>query len=897
MQEAAGTTTSPGPLPTPDIIDATPINMSGTGGKVALVADSASLGCNGGSAPCSVAQLALIVDLVGWDGANFFEGPAPAPATTNPTAVVRNDGGCTDTDSNAADFTVATPTPRNTLSPFHGCVAVDLPPSVVSTVPANGAAGVALDGNVTVTFSEPVDVADGWFTLACTAGGTRTATVTGGPTVFTIDPDANLRPSDSCTLTVHGADVTDQDGAPDAMSGDFAATFTTAEGCGSPYTPIPAIQGSGPTAAITGPVTTEGVVVGDYEGASPNLRGFFVEDPTGDGNPATSDGIFVFEGSNANTVSVGDAVRLSGNAGENQGQTQISVGTITACGTGTVAPADVTLPFTSLDFPERYEGMLVRMPQTLYVTEHFQLGRFGQVVMSAGDRLFEPTSLVSPGAAAIAMQAQNDLDRIIVDDDSQTQNPDPILFGRGGDPLSAANTLRGGDTATGMVAVMTYTWAGNSASGNAYRLRPVGALGGGVPDFVAANARPESPPAVGGTVRVAGMNLLNFFNTFDGASSSPPYACTGGVGGELMDCRGADDPGEFARQWPKTVAAIVGTGADVIGFAEMENDGYGPDSAVAFLVDRLNEATAPGTYAYIDVDAATGQVNALGTDAIKVGVLYKPARVTPVGTTAALNSVEFVNGGDSAPRNRPALAQAFRENATGETFVVSPNHLKSKGSACDLPDSGDGQANCAAVRTNAANLLASWLAGDPTGTGAAGRTLIVGDLNSYAKEDPIAALESDGFTNLISSRIGAHAYSYVFDGQWGYLDYALGSAGILSDVTGVGEWHINADEPSVLDYNDDFKTAGQIVSLYAPDQYRISDHDPVLVGLALHPTVEGMCTLVRQFVTKNEGLRNSLCVKLQNGAYGAFVNEVRAQSGKALTTEQAALLEQRVGLL
>ncbi len=129
--------------------------------------------------------------------------------------------------------------------------------------------------------------------------------------------------------------------------------------------------------------------------------------------------------------------------------------------------------------------------------------------------------------------------------------------------------------------------------------------------------------------------------------------------------------------------------------------------------------------------------------------------MTPVGATAALNSPAFVNGGDSDPRNRPALAQAFRENATGETFVVSVNHLKSKGSACDTPDSNDGQANCAVVRTNAANLLASWLASDPTGTGAADRTLVVGDLNSYAKEDPIAALEGDGFTNLIASRIGA----------------------------------------------------------------------------------------------------------------------------------------------
>ena len=324
----------------------------------------------------------------------------------------------------------------------------------------------------------------------------------------------------------------------------------------------------------------------------------------------------------------------------------------------------MTLPVPSATYLERFEGMLVRMPQTLYVTEHFQLGRFGQVVMSSGGRVFQPTALVPPGPAALALQASNDLNRLIVDDALQNQNPDPILFGRGGNPLSAANTLRGGDTATGMIGVMSYTWAGNSASGNAYRLRPVGALGGGVPNFVAANARPAAAPDVGGSLRVVGMNLLNFFNTFG------VNGCNGGVGGAATDCRGADDPGEFARQWPKTVAAILGTGGDVIGIGEIENDGYGPTSAIQFLVDRLNEATAPGTYAFVDADAGTGQLNALGTDAIKVGFLYKPAKVTPIGATAALNSVAFVNGGDSGPRNRPALAQAFRENATGAQVVV-----------------------------------------------------------------------------------------------------------------------------------------------------------------------------------------------------------------------------------
>jgi predicted extracellular nuclease len=330
------------------------------------------------------------------------------------------------------------------------------------------------------------------------------------------------------------------------------------------------------------------------------------------------------------------------------------------------------------------------------------------------------------------------------------------------------------------------------------------------------------------------MNLLNYFNTF------PPLVCNNGVGGPPTDCRGADDAFEFGRQWPKTVQAILATGADVIGIVEIENDGYGPTSAIADLVGKLNAATALGTFAYVNADAEIGQSNALGTDAIKVGLIYKPSAVMPIGATAALNTVAFVNGGDSGPRSRPALAQAF-QTPSGGRFVAVVNHLKSKGSACDAPDANDGQGNCNGVRTLAAEELAAWLATDPTRVGEAG-VLVLGDLNSYAQEDPIVALRTAGFTNLVEDLTGPTAYSFVFDGQWGYLDYALSNVVLRSQVTGVAEFHINADEPSVLDYNDDFKSEGQLTSLYAPDQFRIADHDPIVVGLELVPALSGHVT-------------------------------------------------------
>ncbi|CAL94101.1 ExeM/NucH family extracellular endonuclease [Azoarcus olearius] len=611
--------------------------------------------------------------------------------------------------------------------------------------------------------------------------------------------------------------------------------------CGGAQTPIGQIQGRGSNAAITGAVVTRGVVVGDYElpGGSGQMRGFYIQDPVGDGDPETSDGLFVYN-AGRDHVALGDLVLVSGTASEYQGQTQLSATAITRCGTGTVAPTDIYLPLADANALERYEGMLVRLPQTLYVTEHYQLGRFGQMVVSSGERLPQPTAVAAPGAAALGVQAQNDLNRIIIDDADNDQNPDPIRFARDDAPLSAANTLRGGDSASDIVGVLTWGWAGNSASGNAWRVRPANALGGNA-RFSAANPRPIAAPAVAGTLKVASINLLNYFNTFDGRPDTVDN-CRYGLGGAPTDCRGADDGAEFERQAAKTVAAILALDADVIGLMEVENDGYGADSALADLVGRLNAVAGPGAYAYLDADAAAGKANALGTDAIKTGLIYRPAKVTRLGTAVldrgAFGLYTTVSEG-TLGRNRPALAQSFRA-ADGARFTVAVNHLKSKSSSCagniapvpSDPDLGDGQGDCNRTRSTAARELAAWLATDPTAAGD-GDVLIIGDLNAYAQEDPVTALTDAGYTDLVGRDVGRGAYSYVFDGQWGYLDHALASPSLARQVSGVAEWHINADEPSVLDYNTDYKSAAQIAGYYAADLYRASDHDPVVIGLDL----------------------------------------------------------------
>jgi predicted extracellular nuclease len=261
--------------------------------------------------------------------------------------------------------------------------------------------------------------------------------------------------------------------------------------------------------------------------------------------------------------------------------------------------------------------------------------------------------------------------------------------------------------------------------------------------------------------------------------------------------------------------------ADIVGLLEIENNVN--DDAVQDLVAGLNSATAPGTYASV----ATG---AIGGDAIKVALLYRPASVSLVGSHAILDSSVDPRFIDT--KNRPTLAQTFIDNATGGVFTVAVNHLKSKGSDCNDvsdPDTGDGSGNCNLTRTTAAEALVDWLADDPTGSSDTD-FLIIGDLNSYDKEDPIDALLAGGYTDLVHTFRGEDAYSYVFDGQTGYLDYALASADVLGEVTGTTEWHINADEPDLIDYDTTFKGPNQD-AIYAPDAYRSSDHDPVVVGL------------------------------------------------------------------
>jgi predicted extracellular nuclease len=322
-------------------------------------------------------------------------------------------------------------------------------------------------------------------------------------------------------------------------------------------------------------------------------------------------------------------------------------------------------------------------------------------------------------------------------------------------------------------------------------------------------------------LKVASFNVLNYFTTLDYPYGDPLDNKCGP--NEDQGCRGADadQPDEFSRQRAKIIAAIAAIDADVVGLIEIEN--YPGDVPTADLVSGLNDAMGAGTYDYV----ATGPI---GTDPIRVAFIYKPATVSLVGDYALLDDPSFTDPlGYGEEKSRPALAQTFMDNYTGGVFTAVVNHFKSKGTPCGEGDDDPETGSCNLTRTLGAQALVDWLETDPTGSGDP-NFLIIGDLNAYDKEDPIDELILGGYADLVKQYQGENAYSYVFDGQLGYLDHALANAALHGEVTGATIWHINSDEPDLIDYDTSYKKDAQD-AIYAPDAYRSSDHDPVIVGL------------------------------------------------------------------
>jgi predicted extracellular nuclease len=585
-------------------------------------------------------------------------------------------------------------------------------------------------------------------------------------------------------------------------------------------TSIADIQGSGSSSPLQGQsVMISAIVSGDFqtndEDTASDLGGFYVQNEAADQDSKSSTGIFVFEGDSTNNdVAVGDRVEVRGTVEEFFGETQIKATSVRVTGNGIIRPTDIDLPSTDVmrnesgDYVadlERYEGMLVRIPQRLTVTNLRNLERFGEVGLSQGGRLFQFTNSHAPSARKYenyrkAVAARS----ILLDDGKRSSNPTPIRY------LNAASkadySLRGGDSIGAATGNLRFSRGSGRSGEQTWRLMPTEAI-----VFESNNVRPGAPE-VGGSLRVASFNVLNYFSQIDNGKANCGYQ-------RRQNCRGADSKQELKRQLAKIVSALALMDGDIVGLIEVENDS---GTSMAGLVDALNKRIGGGDYQYVD----TGPIN---RDAIKTGFIYNAANVRAVGTFALLNS--SIDSRFKENLNRPALAQSFEVLNSGAVLTVIVNHLKSKGSSCDSAgdrNMRDGQGNCNLVRRDAANAIADWIKTDPTNSGDPDY-LIIGDLNAYPKEEPLTALRNAGLENLLDEQ--PDSYSFVFNGQAGALDYALATPSLRSQVVDTIEWHINADEPSLLDYNLEHGRDPDLLDADSP--YRASDHDPIVVGLEL----------------------------------------------------------------
>ena len=850
VQEASGA--GAGSSLTPDVTDATPINMSATGGKVALVDTTAPLGCNGGSTPCSATALSQIVDLVGYDGANFFEGASAAPTGSNTTAVRRNGEGCTDTDNNGADFTAGAPNPRNnnlTAAPCRSApvvascgsaVTTDAGTPFSTTVSAVDADGVVMFIGLTSVAPAPATstVSVSGLVPASTVGGTATATLSGA-----------LSPAGSYTITItaSNADV------PTAQTGTCTLSVNVAE----PPKPIYEIQGSGATSPLVGSrVTTTGVVTVILGG------GFFMQDPVGDGNPDTSDGIFVFTGNSlARTVAPGDQVKVTGTVSEFRSSTRPEdlpltelSGSITLVktGTGAALPPPVLIedrPDTAIDPDgieefEKLEGMLVEIQTPRVVGPTNGFGEL--LVVASGDQ----SHTTAAGNILVQPLGFDEVDynpeRIMLDDEAR------FAGGTGSGTRINNPQVQAvvGDTATGNIGgAMDYQFSN-------YRVQVSHRL-----SDVLTGSRPSSP--IGGLRsaqpfegRIATFNVQNLFDCVDAPGKDDTHpTCS------------ASDRAALEVQLAKLAATFqqeMGS-PEIVTVEEAENSlvltgdasGFVPGSTIPALLPRI-----PGHWSAVSFDASDER-------GIEVALIYNTDRVTlhdAFLATAILPDTEGVFDGSFYRATREPLVGYF--TLDGVDLIVVGNHLKSKGgpqmgtadtTALDAGDdplygvvqppvrwTEDQRHKQADYVRRLVDLLLSQHPG--------ARIVVAGDMNDFSFAEPgegqdtVARMKdspTDPLIDAVDLVPAASRYTYVFEGNSQVLDHVLLNGAMAGLLRGQGIAHVNASFPASF---------GSDTSITA----RSSDHDPVVAyfctdatapALSVHLTRDTLWPPRHQYVT------------------------------------------------
>ncbi len=630
-------------------------------------------------------------------------------------------------------------------------------------------------------------------------------------------------------------------GGGDNGGGEEPEPTPTIGACFDSATLISAVQGEGESVAIDGTVVVEGIVTGFFD------NGFFIqEEPSAsDNNANTSEGIFVF-GDPAESLEVGDVARVLGETGEFFGNSQVSESEVLDCGPSaeSIVAVGIPLPYEGIFDLETIEGMVGSVSNAAIVDLN-EFTEFGEMVVS-DDVQRQPADIAIPLSTEFeAASAEIGTSLLIIEDDNGNRFPDTISYYSTPefDGLDYINAPRIGETvsATGPV---------RFAFGD-YRVIPT------QDTFTIQGSRTLAPDVSPGDVSIATFNVLNYFNG--------EVQEDGTVTFDYPENRGARSEEEFALQQARIIDALITLDADVVGLIEIENDGFGFDSAIRQLVNELNNTLGRREYRY----AWSFDESVTGTDAISNAVIYRRAVVTPVGLLQGVDLPIQVNG-ERLVGQRNALVQTFRHRRTGDRFAIAVNHFKSKGSTCFEDDNEPTildsiQGSCNNLRVSAAITLGNAL----EAMNLPEKTLIMGDLNSYSEEDPIAVLtdynpetrgytintavntemdeglsvpvtESFGYVS-VSEIFDPEGFSYYFFGnnQIGSLDHVLASPEAVDAIVDLDHWNINALELFQIQYFNALRfyngANGDLIDFTAVGPYRSSDHDPVIVTMDMEP--------------------------------------------------------------
>jgi predicted extracellular nuclease len=864
VQEAAGAGGTAN-LPTPDASGAIP--MAAGAGKVALVSNQTTIPSGTGCPTTGV------IDFVGYGtSTNCFEGTGPTATLNNTTAALRAGSGCTDTDQNASDFDTGAPAPRNTSSPTHDCTA----PTGVGSTSSAPAGGSTL---LTVTVTPGFAPASTGLAVSCdlsAIGGSTTQSladdgtngdVTAGDLVFSDSvtiPAATSPGNDSLPCTVSDAQ---------GRSSSTAIALTV-EG---PLEPIHSIQGASHISPFAGQVvSTNGIVTAKAS------NGFWMQDSNPDADDATSEGVFVFT-SSAPTTNVGDAVHVNARVQEfrpggsttgNLTTTELTSAAVTVVSSGSPLPAATVVgnggripPSTviendsssgdvetsgvfdpendGLDFWESLEGMRLQLNDAVAVGPTNSFGET-QVVGDDGAN----AGLRTARGGLLARPNDFNPERVVVDDQ-----------------LASMPEMNVGDHYTSpIVGVLDY----NFGNFFLHPTQPVGAVHDGV--------TPETTaPPVADELAVGTFNVENL-------APGDPQAKFDRLAGlivdnlqapdilsveEVQDNSGALDNGVVAadQTLTKLVSAISAAGGPTYGWREIDpvndQDGGQPGGNIRqvflFRTDRgVSFVDRPG-------GTSTNADDVVGSGS-STRLTYSPGRIDPEST--------------AWQSSRKPLAGEFMFE--GHHVFVIANHFNSKGG--DDPLEGRRQPPIqvtAAQRHQQAqevhDFVAKILAADPNAN-----VVVDGDLNDFEFSETVSILEAGVLTDLIDTLPQNERYSYVFEGNSQTLDHVLLSKALKTRPFAFDVVHVNAE---------------------FADQ--ASDHDPSVVRLPFY-TFTSLCTLVRSYST-DPSVAAGLCAKLSDAAAAsgkkrsntldAFRNQVRAQTGKSLTADQAAILLQLVGEL